>query len=148
MRGDLLNLESLLKSKGLRVTKTRLEVLELVDKCNQPVSAEQIFNIGKEKSKNFDLSTIYRNLNILEENNILIKNTDLNGVSFYQVNKKEHKHILKCVVCGKKIIIENCPLDDIKEKFESETDFKILNHNLEFSGICPECLEKEKSKTN
>ena len=90
-----------------------------------------------------DLSTIYRNLNILEEKSVLLKTTNLDGLNYYQLNTSDHKHFITCNNCHKKFVIENCPVHDLEERIEKETGFVINGHNFEFTGLCPECQNKK-----
>lgn len=136
-----MNIKELLKAKNLRVTKQRRQILQILEIENNPISAEEIYNKLKDLS-NMDLSTIYRNLNILEDKNILLKTTNVDGISYYQLNNDQHKHFVTCNICHKKFLIENCPIHELEDSIEKETGFKITGHNFEFTGICPACQKK------
>lgn len=136
-----MNIKELLKAKNLRVTKQRKQILQILEIENNPISAEEIFNKLKDLS-NMDLSTIYRNLNILEDKNILLKTTNIDGISYYQLNNDQHKHFVTCNICHKKFLIENCPIHELEDSIEKETGFMITGHNFEFTGICPACQKK------
>lgn len=136
-----MNIKELLKAKNLRVTKQRKQILQILEIENNPISAEEIFNKLKDLS-NMDLSTIYRNLNILEDKNILLKTTNIDGISYYQLNNDQHKHFITCNICHKKFLIENCPIHELEDSIEKETGFMITGHNFEFTGICPACQKK------
>lgn len=136
-----MNIKELLKAKNLRVTKQRKQILQILEIENNPISAEEIYNKLKNLS-NMDLSTIYRNLNILEDKNILLKTTNIDGISYYQLNNDQHKHFVTCNICHKKFLIENCPIHELEDSIEKETGFKITGHNFEFTGICPACQKK------
>lgn len=136
-----MNIKELLKAKNLRVTKQRRQILQILEIENNPISAEEIYNKLKDLS-NMDLSTIYRNLNILEDKNILLKTTNIDGISYYQLNNDQHKHFVTCNICHKKFLIENCPIHELEDSIEKETGFMITGHNFEFTGICPACQKK------
>lgn len=136
-----MNIKELLKAKNLRVTKQRKQILQILEIENNPISAEEIYNKLKDLS-NMDLSTIYRNLNILEDKNILLKTTNIDGISYYQLNNDQHKHFVTCNICHKKFLIENCPIHELEDSIEKETGFMITGHNFEFTGICPACQKK------
>lgn len=140
-----MNIENILRQKNLRITKQRKLILETLLGFPNPLSAEEIFNLIKDEIR-LDLSTVYRNLNTLEENEILLKTTDLDSISYYQINNDKHKHFITCTSCHKKFIIENCPVHSLEEKIEDETGFILTGHNFEFTGICPDCQRKEKEK--
>ena len=137
-----MSIENILKNKNLKVTKQRKLILETIENQTNPTSAEDIYKLLK--NCDMDISTIYRNLNILEEKNVLLKTTNIDGINYYQLNTSDHKHFITCNICHKKYTIENCPIHDLEEKIEKETGFIIKSHNFEFSGICPECQKKIK----
>lgn len=138
-----MDIEKLIKDKGMRLTKQRKILAETLANESHPISAEEIFDLIKDKI-NIDLSTVYRNLNTLEENDILLKTTNIDGISYYQVNNKNHKHFITCTICNKKFILDNCPIHPIEEKIQEDTGFIINGHNFEFTGICPDCQKKIK----
>lgn len=140
-----MNLDKLLKEKNIRSTKIRKLVLNVLINSDVPLCVEEIYTLLKKEHKNVDLSTIYRTINLLEQKNIILKNTDINAIAFYQMNKDHHKHVLRCMKCNKKIVIDDCPLDVLEEDLSKSTGFKILNHNLEFAGICPDCIKKNEN---
>lgn len=136
-----MTINDLLKEKNLKVTKNRKIILESLQKEENPISAEELFDKLKRENE-IDLSTIYRNLNILEEKGVLLKTTNLDGINYYQINNSNHKHFLTCNNCHKKFVIEDCPVHELEEKIEKETGFIINGHNFEFTGICPDCQNK------
>ena len=137
-----MTINDLLREKNLKVTKNRKIILDALLKESNPISAEELFDKLK-VDNDMDLSTIYRNLNILEEKSVLLKTTNLDGLNYYQLNTSDHKHFITCNNCHKKFVIENCPVHDLEEKIEKETGFVINGHNFEFTGLCPECQNKK-----
>lgn len=132
--------EKLLKEKNLRITKQRKLILEAIEESSSPISAEEIYENIKDEA--LDLSTVYRNLNILEEKNVLLKTTNLDSINYYQINDHSHKHFITCLKCNKKFVIENCPVHELEDQIQADTGFEIKGHNFEFTGICPNCQEK------
>lgn len=137
-----MTISNLLKEKNLKVTKNRKIILEALQKQENPISAEELFEKLK-KENEMDLSTIYRNLNILEEKSVLLKTTNLDGLNYYQINNSKHKHFITCSNCHKKFVIDDCPVHELEEQIAKETGFIINGHNFEFIGLCPDCQNKE-----
>ena len=123
-----MQLNDLLKDKNLRITKQRRLILDYIDKKNEPVSSQEIYDDLK-KEMAIDLSTVYRNLNILEENNLLLKTSDLDGISYYQLKKDDHKHFITCSHCHKKYIIKSCPVHDLEKEVAAETSERYYDIN-------------------
>lgn len=136
---------NILKESGLKNTKHRLSLLEILYKESQPVSAEKIYIGLKERSVDINLSTVYRNLEMLVNKGIATKLTFLgDSKALYEYNRMEHRHYLVCVKCKNIITIENCPLQDYEMSLEKETGFQINAHKLVMFGCCPECKNETK----
>ncbi|WP_243342963.1 Fur family transcriptional regulator [Anaerococcus sp. AGMB09787] len=133
-----MDIRQTLKDKNLRVTNQRKLILKAFLEDGNPISAEDLYDLLRNEIE-LDLSTIYRNLNTLEENGILLRSIDLNGVSYYQLNNADHKHFITCNICHKKFLIDSCPVHILEDKIEKDTGFIISGHNFEFTGICPDC---------
>lgn len=129
----------ILKEHGLKETKTRQEILTLLEN-ESPLCVDQIFERLKESK--IKISSIYRNLSTFVEEGILIKTIGLDNVSYYQLNKEHHVHQLVCTNCGKIVVIDHGSLIDIEKEIEKKTGYKITSHSFEFSGLCPECQMK------
>lgn len=129
------------KKNNLKNTKTRELVLQVIKSSRLPLTAEEIYK--QTIDNNINLSTIYRNLNILCENNILIKQVRQDGKAYFQLNQKKHKHVLICLSCGQELPIETCPLEIIIEKLSEQNNFNITSHNIELYGYCSKCNKKD-----
>jgi len=139
-------LKDILKGKDIRITRQREEILKIVYETGRPVTAKKVYTILRKKLPDIRLSTIYRNLNLLEEKDVLRKielNVD-NKESSFEFFQGEHHHHLVCIRCHE-IIPLDCPLAKYEEKLQRETNYTIVDHKIKVYGICPEC--KKKCKT-
>lgn len=132
-------MEKLLKVNGIRVTKSRLDILNLLQNSD-PMTADDIYENLQDKGAK--LSSIYRNLSILVDENILTKIVGIDNFSYFQLNSHNHKHHLTCKECKKTIPLENCPIHKLEDEIEKSSGFIITNHIFEFVGICPDCQKK------
>lgn len=141
-----MNNEILLEN-GLKVTKARKLIISILEKSDQPISAEDLYEIFKKK-ENSNLSTIYRNLKLLKNKSVVEVVCEIDGISYYRLKGKKHKHSIICESCGKIIPIDNCPIEKIEIDLEDKTGFVIDSHSLEFRGMCPDCQKKNKTQKN
>lgn len=121
-------MEDLLKNHDLKVTKNRVDILNIINKLSVKSTIKNIIS-----KTNMDVSTVYRTLNTLEENNIIEKSI-INDEVVYMI-KEEHKHYFKCIKCNKITEIEHCPID-LSDSLEG---YKVLSHSLMVDGICNKC---------
>ena len=133
--------DNILKAVNLKTTKKRMMILSVLNNSDSPLTSEDILD-QTSKEVNMNLSTIYRALNALTEKGIVLKQPSNDGKTYYQINNREHKHQLVCSLCNKVVLVNCCPLKKIENDLCKETGFTITSHNLEFTGICPECAKK------
>ncbi|AVD35352.1 TPA: transcriptional repressor [Clostridioides difficile] len=134
----VLYMNNYLKKHNLKSTEKREAVIKVLENSNVPMTIESIH----EKANTIvemNLSTIYRTITTLCEKNITVLVAIHDGKSYYQLNKHRHEHVLICKECKDIIIIDECPLHELEHKLEDETGFDIIEHKLEFIGICPKC---------
>jgi len=125
---------------GLKNTKYRVNIIELLSKTEELLSAQEIYKRLIKKHIRINLSTVYRTLDILVDNQILSKVTlDGEKQAFYEYNRDIHHHFLICRGCSKIIPVFDCPLHDYEEKLSKESGFIITGHRVEFYGYCEEC---------
>jgi len=132
--------KDILKREGLKNTKHRNSILQLVKNSDQPVTAEDIFLRLKEDSVSINLSTVYRILDALVSKNLIVK-TNITGDSrtFFELSHAEHTHHLVCIGCKKMFSVDGCPLDDYEKALHDRTGFDITGHKLELYGYCRDC---------
>lgn len=128
-----MNSIDILKNNNLKVTKQRLEVLDMINILGIDSSIKNISN----RITNMDKSTIYRILNILYENGILEKIIGKYDQIIYVISD-EHKHYMKCLKCGSITEIDKCPFDNNKNNSYID-GFKVIRHSLIIEGICKNC---------
>lgn len=133
---------NILKREGLKNTKHRNAILEVIENSNQPINAEQIFFELKGNDISINLSSVYRILESLVSKNLLIKsNMTGSNKALYELNRCEHTHYLICSNCKKMFPVDGCPLEEYERQIEAKTGFQITGHKLEINGICKDCKQ-------
>ena len=133
-----MNFNDFLKQKGVKVTKGRVMILQVLSKANKSMNVENILDECKAQGIDINLSTVYRAVELFEEKGIVDKFPLNDGVFSYRIRGEEHKHLLQCSVCHKEVEVP-CPFRQIEEIVQSETGFTMLEHNLVMKGICENC---------
>ncbi len=135
--------QHLFKEFGIRATKQRLLVLDLLMEEQMPISVEQIFLKVKAQDESINLSTVYRILSTFTEKGIALKSLlGESSVAYYELNRMVHKHHLICLSCHKIMNINHCPLENYEKELQRTTAFEVVSHKLEIYGYCPECKSK------
>lgn len=135
------------KLSGLKKTKHRIAILDILGKGKQPIAAEEVYNELKKNDISINLSTVYRTLEILTDRKLVTKLSIIgDNRSLFECNKMVHRHYLVCIGCKNIVTINHCPLGDYEEALEQETHFKISGHKLDIYGLCSQCQKRDQGK--
>jgi Fe2+ or Zn2+ uptake regulation protein len=123
---------------GGRLTKIKKAIIDILSENHCLLAKVELVEKLKTKKINPDRSTIYRELQALTKNNIIIKNT-LAGIDYYEIPQDHHHHLV-CINCNSisKIKIGN-HLERQEKQIAKKNKFNVVNHSLEFYGYCHKC---------
>ncbi|NMM54061.1 ferric iron uptake transcriptional regulator [Paenibacillus aquistagni] len=150
MEAQIDKIKQQLQSQGYKLTPQReATVRVLLENEEDHLSAEDVFMLVKEKAPEIGLATVYRTLELLSELHVVHKLNFGDGVARYDLrgdDTKHHHHHLICVQCGSMQEIMDDWLGPLEERLEKEYSFHVIDHRLDFQGICKSCQEKDQKK--
>lgn len=102
----------------------------------------------KEKGVDVNKTTVYRNLDRMTENGLLIKHKSMISDGFiYQVSKEENHcedHIhFQCRKCGAIVHLSDEKTGEYLESISKELGLEIDFRNSSFNGLCKKCRMKK-----
>jgi len=131
----------MVKSNGGRFTKVRRAVIEILFSASQPLSALDIIQNLKEIKILVNRTTVYRELLYLVENDIVKEIKFKDNLRYFEISQNHHHHLV-CTNCH---TIKEITLGDHLEKQEKhiwrKEKFKVIDHALEFYGLCKKCVD-------
>lgn len=135
-------IQNSLRERGVRLTRQRRILLDLLDRSGKHLNAESLYQLAKEKDPKLNRVTVYRTLKLLKAGG-LIDELDLlhfEGDQHYYESrlKQEHAHLI-CLRCGKVEEFFGEPLQKMRRQMESSLGFKIVTARTEMGGYCPDC---------
>jgi Fur family ferric uptake transcriptional regulator len=138
----IVGFEDLLQKCGLKKTKPRLKVLEILSTREMATSQPDLERlIGKE----IDRVTLYRTLNTFEEKGLIHKIIDLHGTANYAIGELSndehhlHEHVhFNCTACLNVYCLEKLEIPQL----EMPKGFHSSNIHLLVYGICEICNAK------
>jgi len=133
----------MLAGKGLKNTKNRVLILEILDHAPNPMTADEIFILLRRNEPSANLSTVYRTLDTLVKKGLILKATLMeDNRARYEYNRMEHRHHLVCISCNRMIPVTDCPIDEYASALCSREGFEPAGHRLEIYGVCSGCKKK------
>lgn len=135
-------LQAELASRGVRLTRQRRAILQVIETADHHLDAAQILRWAQKLEPSVDRVTVYRTLTLLKKNG-LVDELDLmhvggEGHYYERVTGRSHLHIT-CLRCAKVLEFESPYLQMIRDQVESACSFKIEVARLEIGGYCPDC---------
>ncbi len=128
-----------LKDDGHRITPQRLAIVKILAHSENHPSVENIYNSLKQDYPTMSLATVYKNIELIKSVGEVLELGFPDGSNRYDgIKPTPHPHLV-CIKCKKIFDPDLDSLDEMQKEVESETDFKILYHRLDFFGICSSC---------
>jgi Fur family ferric uptake transcriptional regulator len=142
-----------LKDRGVRLTRQRRLLLDLIDNSGKHLDADTLYNMAREKDSKLNRVTVYRTLKMLKEGG-LVDELDLAHFEgekhYYETRlKREHAHII-CLRCGRVEEFFGEQLGAVKGQVSSQFGFEIVFARTEIGGYCSHCQvlrAQEETKT-
>jgi Fur family peroxide stress response transcriptional regulator len=132
-----------LRDKGHRITPQRLAIVKILAKSEGHPSVENIHGEIKKDFPTMSLATVYKNISLIKSIGEVLELGFPDGSNRYDGNKPTpHPHVI-CIKCKKIVDPDLHNLDEITKEVALETNFKILNHRLDFFGICSNCMAEK-----
>ena len=136
-----------MKIHGYKLTPQRREILKvLISSSGKHLTCDEIYEKVKKSCPEIGIATVYRTLQILESTKKINRlNLDDGYVRFeLNVNEETHNHHhLICKLCGNVSEVRIDLLEDLESNIEKNYDFRIMDHDLKFFGICSKCKSIE-----
>ncbi len=142
-----------LKENGYKFTNQRVLVYNsFIHNKEKHLTTEQVFHDVSKIDSSIGIATVYRTVQLFYEIGLINQINFGDNVTRYEIklNDKEHTHHhLICLKCGKVQEVKIDLLDDLENEVEKNERFKIVDHQLKFTGYCKDCYEKlQENKIN
>ncbi|RLA62980.1 MAG: transcriptional repressor [Epsilonproteobacteria bacterium] len=131
----------LLKTSGLKSTFQRMNILENIETYGH-MSIDEIYAKISIVHPSLSLATVYKNIILMLDNDVLTEVCVLGKKSKYELKKEEHIHFV-CTVCEH---VEDRPhdlsIDGIFENISKRDNFLLSVQQINLYGVCSSCQMK------
>src|ERR1043166_1890173 len=139
------HLTKALSERGIRLTRQRRVILQVMDDAEQHLDVDQIFERAKTIDPGVHLVTVYRTIELLKKER-LIDELDLLHLRgdrhYYETHgPRDHIHVA-CLRCGKVREFESRLYEQLKEQIARDFNMQVTVSRTEVGGYCAECIEK------
>lgn len=130
-----------------RSTVQRQLILGIIQQADGHLDADEIYQLARQKSPSISLSTVYRNLQLFKELE-LVEEHQFDGMHrCYETTPRPKHHHLVCLGCGR-IFEFKCPsAEKLKSRISREEGFKVTDAEVRLAGYCPDCQQRLSGNT-
>ena len=126
--------EAQLRANGLRITKPRQIILDILAQSRDHPDAQAIFEAANARDKRISLATVYRTMNQLEEIGAIQRHSfDSGPARFETTDRKHHDHLID-VETGQVVEFRSDKIEKLQEEIAKELGYELVDHKLELYG--------------
>lgn len=122
----------------MKYSKQRELVLKAIQENMIHPTADHVYELVRKEIPNISLATVYRNLNMLAESNVIRRIDGLDGSVHFDYNMCNHYHFI-CTKCNK---VYDVPYDiapGLVDKVNAETGLDVESYDITLKGTCNKC---------
>lgn len=135
---EMVAVEQTLRDSGLRVTRQRLTVLEMLQDRAEALSAQEMYLEFRSRGESIGLSTVYRTLESLADVGLLDA-FPRDGEQAYRYCSPKHHHHLICTGCNTVQELEAGLVEEWVDKVSDAHAFEVTGHRADIYGRCSTC---------
>jgi Fur family peroxide stress response transcriptional regulator len=116
-----------------RRSRQRDIILRIVRETDSHPTAEWVYERARRKIPNLSLGTVYRNLNLLVEENAIQRVMIGDGLVRYDSRLGDHAHFI-CTETGEVTDMDAPAMDELVENFQRQTGHLVTSCRILFYG--------------
>jgi Fur family transcriptional regulator, ferric uptake regulator len=135
-----------IREHGYRMTPQREMILEVLHSGDGHLTADEIYQMIREKSPVVNLATVYRTLELLRALHLVTAIDTGGGRVHYELAGEQRHHHLVCERCGHTLELDCVVLEPLEGELRQRYGFQVNLDHLALFGLCPQCQKQKKRK--
>lgn len=124
-------LEDALRQEGVRITRQRMAILQVLVAASDHPDANEIFARASAIEPSVSLSTVYRTMTVLEERGVIHRHSFEGAPARFETADSPHHDHMIDIDSGQVIEFRNEKIEALQARIASEQGFEIVGHRLE-----------------
>jgi Fur family transcriptional regulator, ferric uptake regulator len=125
---------------GQRQTRQRDQIVRVIRDSQGPLTVTEILERAQQELPGLGVATVYRTLNLLQENGQVQTVILPSGETRYEMSDLGHHHHFHCRICDEVYDMDHCPVSFPAGSSLGE-GFVVETHELTLYGTCPGCSD-------
>jgi Fur family ferric uptake transcriptional regulator len=136
---DLNGVVGAIRERGGRVTTARRVLLEALFAADGPLSAEELADGIHGRTVRSDVSSVYRNLELLEGLGV-VRHVHLgHRAGLYALERGEEQEYLSCERCHRVQAVPASELDELRDRLLAQFGYEVRFGHFPLVGLCARC---------
>jgi Fe2+ or Zn2+ uptake regulation protein len=128
-----------LNSAGRRITGKRALLLEIIERQEGHLDAQELYELARQRDPRLSLSTVYRTLNLLRDLGLVDELHLGEEHHHYEIRRRTAHHHLICLGCGDVVEFSSPLVAQLRDAVGRAHDFQIEEAQIDMMGYCPRC---------
>lgn len=121
------------------LTRQRHAILRVLEAADRPLSPQEVLEAARTEVAGLGLATVYRNLNRLVEEVLLVPVDSVGERRRYELAGKDHHGHYHCCACDRAFDLAGCAVQAVSATVPA--GFTVESHELVVHGRCADCAE-------
>ncbi|MEM8569718.1 MAG: Fur family transcriptional regulator [Pseudomonadota bacterium] len=123
--------EDSLREAGLRITRQRRMILEILHSIGGHPDASDIYKRVVAKDSRVSLATVYRTMRVLEDSGAIQRHAFGGGAARFENTQSDHHDHLIDIDSGEVIEFASDRIEALQNEIAAELGYEIVHHKLE-----------------
>ncbi len=123
-------------------SKQREEILNILRNTDTHPTASWNYDELKKDFNNLSMGTVYRNVNILIDQNLVTKIESGSSFDRFDGNVEAHYHFI-CRACDSIYDMPMSVMEELNDQAGFYTNHEIQEHRISFYGLCENCNDTD-----
>jgi Fur family transcriptional regulator, ferric uptake regulator len=125
-----------------RKTRQRVAVDHVLDEVDDFISAQELYQVLRDRGSQVGLATVYRTLQALaDDGRVDVLRSDAGEAVYRRCAELDHHHHLVCRSCGAAVEIARPSFEAWADEVARTHGYVDVTHTVEVFGLCPRCAE-------
>ncbi|WP_089936018.1 transcriptional repressor [Candidatus Entotheonella palauensis] len=132
--------ETYLRTKNLKHSKPRRDILDVFLGSQGHLSAQDLYDQVKQINPRVGFATVYRTLKLLEECGLARSMDYGDGTQRYEPDRFQHHHII-CTSCNRTVEFLSPELEELLQNVQASHDYLPQAHAVRILSLCQDCTQ-------
>lgn len=122
-------------------------ILGTLNELKNHPSGDMVYEKVHESYPSISRATVFRNLKQMVESGEIAKRYIPGSPDRFDHICGDHYHV-KCIYCDRVMDVDMDYIPDLSDSVRGAGGFTLLDHNIVFSGVCPDCSQQKKGDSD